>query len=74
MLVTLKTQQEKRLIIFKGETMDNHEEEIGSLIEATEVFKYQRPAITIIERNGNLEVTMEFLTLADYKGWKELQH
>lgn len=54
--------------------MDNHEEEIGLLIDGVEDFKYQRPAITVIERNGDIEVTMEFLTLADYKGWKELQH
>lgn len=59
--------------------MDNHEEEIGvscaKLVSGEVIgFQHQRPAITIIERNGDLEVTMEFLTLADYKGWKELQH
>lgn len=54
--------------------MDNHEKGIGSLIEGAEVLKYQRPAITIIERNGDLEITHEFLTFEDYKSWKELQH
>lgn len=34
---------------------------------------YQRPAIVIIERSGEAEITREFATKEDYKAWKELQ-
>lgn len=37
-------------------------------------FAYQTPAIRIIEvAPSGAEKTLEFLTLADYAGWKELQ-
>jgi len=56
--------------------MDNHEEEMqplelvsGSIAN----FAYQRPAVSITERNGDLEVTTECATLEDYAGWKALQ-
>lgn len=58
--------------------MDNHEEETGLLASADiQVAKgnlyYQRPAIVITERNGDLEVTHEFLTFEDYKQFKMLE-
>ena len=37
------------------------------------IFYWQRPAIVITERNGDLEVTHEFLTLEDYKQFKMLE-
>ena len=56
--------------------MGNHEEELQPLelvAGSLSNFAYQRPAVSITERNGDLEVTTEFATLEDYAGWKALQ-
>lgn len=58
--------------------MDNHKEELKPLeLVAGSVsnFAYQTPSIRIIEVSiSGAERTLEFLTLADYAGWKELQN
>lgn len=56
--------------------MDNHEEELQPLeliAGSLSNFAYQRPAISLYERHGELESTREFATLEDYAGWKALQ-
>lgn len=56
--------------------MDNHEEELQPLelvAGSLSNFAYQRPAISLYERHGELESTREFTTLEDYAGWKALQ-
>lgn len=58
--------------------MDNHEEE-SALLTSADIqvakgdFYWQRPAIVITERHGDLEVTQEFLTFEDYKQFKMLE-
>ena len=58
--------------------MDNHEEELkplGAVAGSVSNFAYQSPAIRIIDVSiTGEERTLEFLTLADYAGWKELQN
>ena len=59
--------------------MDNHEEETilhttADIQCANGDFHWQRPAIVIIERNGDLEVTYEFLTFEDYQQFKMLEN
>lgn len=58
--------------------MDNHKEELkplGPIAGSVSNFAYQTLAIRITEVSPRgTERTLEFLTLADYAGWKELQN
>jgi len=55
--------------------MDNREElkPLELVANSVSTFSYERPAILVNERHGDLEVTTEFATVEDYAGWKALQ-